>query len=82
MFDRLSLLSADPILGLIGQYAVDSNPNKIDLGVGVYRDAQGHTPILATVKKPNLFCGKPNKLNLTLALPATNNLTAWCLSLF
>ncbi|MBU2984296.1 aspartate/tyrosine/aromatic aminotransferase [Saccharophagus degradans] len=51
MFDRLSLLSADPILGLIGQYTADSNPNKIDLGVGVYRDAQGHTPILATVKK-------------------------------
>lgn len=51
MFDRLSLLSADPILGLIGQFTADSNPNKIDLGVGVYRDAQGHTPILATVKK-------------------------------
>lgn len=51
MFDRLSMLSADPILGLIGQYTADTNPNKIDLGVGVYRDAQGHTPILTTVKK-------------------------------
>lgn len=51
MFDRLSMLPSDPILGLIGQYNADTNPHKIDLGVGVYRDAEGHTPILQTVKK-------------------------------
>lgn len=51
MFDRLPMLPSDPILGLMGQYNADTNPNKIDLGVGVYRDEQGHTPILASVKQ-------------------------------
>lgn len=49
MFEVLPQLPADPILGLSTAFKADTNPNKIDLGVGVYKDEQGHTPILNTV---------------------------------
>ena len=51
MFEVLPQLSADPILGLSAAFKADSHPNKIDLGVGVYKDEQGHTPILDSVAK-------------------------------
>lgn len=51
MFSRLSSLPPDPILGLIAQFKRDSRPSKIDLGVGVYRNAEGQTPILSAVKQ-------------------------------
>ncbi|QIR14630.1 amino acid aminotransferase [Shewanella aestuarii] len=50
MFESLSALPADPILGLLTQFRADNNSNKVDLGVGVYKDPQGHTPILDCVK--------------------------------
>lgn len=49
MFDQLPLLPADPILGLSQAYALDSNPNKVDLGVGVYKNDAGQTPIMKAV---------------------------------
>ncbi|AEE21243.1 amino acid aminotransferase [Paraglaciecola chathamensis] len=51
MFEVLPQLPADPILGLSTAYKADTNPLKIDLGVGVYKDEQGHTPILSSVAK-------------------------------
>lgn len=42
--------SPDPLLDLIGRYRADNRPNKIDLGVGVYRNDSGETPVLAAVK--------------------------------
>ncbi|QBF84669.1 aspartate/tyrosine/aromatic aminotransferase [Shewanella maritima] len=50
MFNTLTALPADPILGLLTQYRNDNHPQKIDLGVGVYKDPQGNTPILDCVK--------------------------------
>lgn len=41
---------ADPLLALIGRYRADTRPDKIDLGVGVYRDNNGNTPVLTAVK--------------------------------
>lgn len=49
MFESLSLLPADPILGLSMAYAKDINPGKVDLGVGVYKNDAGVTPIMAAV---------------------------------
>ncbi len=49
MFEHLNPMPPDPILGLIAAYAADSNPKKIDLGIGVYRDEQGNTPMLDCV---------------------------------
>jgi len=51
MFENLPQLPADPILGLMVAFHQDSNPNKIDLGVGVYKTEQGSTPVLKSVKQ-------------------------------
>jgi len=51
MFASLKALPADPILGLLAKYREDSNPNKIDLGVGVYKNEAGETTVLDCVKK-------------------------------
>lgn len=50
MFERLEALPPDPILGVTAAYRADPDPGKIDLGVGVYRDAQGNTPVPAAVR--------------------------------
>jgi aspartate aminotransferase len=49
MLDRLEAVPPDPILGIIAAHAADTNPSKIDLGIGVYRDEHGNTPILQCV---------------------------------
>jgi aspartate aminotransferase len=51
MFQSLQALPADPILGLMAAYRADSNPRKIDLGIGIYKDENGNTPVVAAVKK-------------------------------
>ncbi len=48
--DAIGRVPGDPILGLMEAYAQDANPRKFDLGVGVYKDAQGLTPIPEAVK--------------------------------
>jgi aspartate aminotransferase len=50
MFELLETLPPDPILGLMAAYREDPHPQKIDLGVGVYRDESGKTPILRAVR--------------------------------
>ena len=55
MFSVLKPLPTDPIIGLMAAYKQDTNPNKIDLGVGVYKDEQGNTPVLKAVKKAEAF---------------------------
>jgi aspartate aminotransferase len=51
MFGKLKMAPPDPILGLEEAFKQDSNPAKINLSVGVYKDAQGITPIFDSVKK-------------------------------
>lgn len=59
MFETLPALAPDPILGLSAAFREDTNPNKIDLGVGVYKDEHGVTPILASVRDAmNILDGK------------------------
>ena len=50
-FAAIGRVPGDPILGLIDAYNQDPNPDKFDLGVGVYKDAKGQTPILPSVKR-------------------------------
>ncbi|MCX8744500.1 aspartate/tyrosine/aromatic aminotransferase [Snodgrassella sp. B3882] len=50
MFQNVRYYPGDPILGLIDKYNVDPNPNKVNLGVGVYYDNEGRLPILECVK--------------------------------
>ena len=51
MFETLQAAPADAILGLITEHKNDPRPNKIDLGVGVFRTAEGETPVLDVVKQ-------------------------------
>jgi aromatic-amino-acid transaminase len=50
MFERLQPTRADALLALIGAYRADPRAHKIDVGVGIYRDEQGRTPVMAAVK--------------------------------
>ena len=50
-FAAIGRVPGDPILGLMDSYNQDTNPNKFDLGVGVYKDGNGLTPILKSVKQ-------------------------------
>lgn len=50
-FDKVELAPADPILGLTEAFKKDTNANKINLGVGVYQNEQGQTPVLNCVKQ-------------------------------
>ncbi len=51
MFERLESVVPDPILGLMAAFRADPDPRKVDLGVGVYRDDRGETPVLDTVRR-------------------------------
>ncbi|MDJ0710394.1 MAG: amino acid aminotransferase [Woeseiaceae bacterium] len=50
MFETLKAAPADAILGLIAEHRNDPREQKIDLGVGVFRTAEGETPVLDVVK--------------------------------
>lgn len=50
MFQTLRPQPADPLLALIGLFRDDPRAEKIDLGVGTYRDERGNTPVMAVVK--------------------------------
>ncbi|MBY4677547.1 amino acid aminotransferase [Marinobacterium arenosum] len=50
MFEHLKALPQDPILQLMLQYRADERSNKIDLGIGIYKDEQGNTPVMQAVK--------------------------------
>ena len=51
MFNSLQQQPADKILALMQVYKEDPRENKIDLGVGVYKDASGQTPIMQSIKQ-------------------------------
>ncbi len=50
VFDTLDTPVPDAILGLAAQFRADTRPGRIDLGVGVFRDEAGRTPVMRAVK--------------------------------
>ena len=50
LFSAVEMAPRDPILGLNEQFAADTNPNKVNLGVGVYYDDAGKLPLLKCVQ--------------------------------
>ena len=50
LFSAVEMAPRDPILGLNEQFAADTNPNKVNLGVGVYYDDNGKLPLLQCVQ--------------------------------
>src|ERR1700733_695032 len=51
LFQQIKQLSPDAILGLMAKFRADPSPAKVDLGVGVYRDLSGNTPVLSSVRR-------------------------------
>lgn len=51
LFSTIEMAPRDPILGITEAFNADKNPNKINLGVGVYYDDNGKVPLLACVSK-------------------------------
>lgn len=69
MFETLVAQPQDKILQLISLYRDDPRPTKIDLGVGVYKDARGRTPVMRAVKaaEQRLWQAESTKTYTTLA---------------
>lgn len=68
MFESISAAPADPILGLADLFRADDRPNKINLGIGVYKDETGKTPVLTSVKKLSSICWRTRPPKTTSAL--------------
>ncbi|VFP82855.1 amino acid aminotransferase [Candidatus Erwinia haradaeae] len=55
MFELIKKAPRDPILDLNHLFHIDNHDNKINLGIGVYKDSFGRTPVLASVKKAEVL---------------------------
>ncbi|MEM7241126.1 MAG: amino acid aminotransferase [Pseudomonadota bacterium] len=69
MFELLKEQPKDPILGLSTLYRADPRDTKIDLGVGVYKNAEGTTPIMRAVKKAEEMLWKAETTKTYTSLP-------------
>ena len=49
LFSAVELAPRDPIFGLTEQYIADTNPSKVNLGLGVYTGEDGKIPVLKCV---------------------------------
>lgn len=75
MFESLQALPADALLRLIDEHKNDPRPEKVDLGVGVYKNTRGETPILDVVKQAEreILESQPSKAYLGTAGRAAFN---------
>ena len=71
LFSGLAEVGDDPILAVSQKYRACTDPNKVDLGVGVYKDADGNTAILKSVKKAEQYLVE-NQETKTYLSPAGN----------
>ena len=69
MLDRLKPQPEDKIIQLMALYRADPRGDKIDLGVGVYKDATGHTPVMRSVRAAGqaLWAAETTKTYVALA---------------
>lgn len=71
MFEKVVAAPADPILGLTEEFKNDSRAEKINLGVGIYKNEAGQTPVLATVKKAEAALLENEKTKSYLTIEGT-----------
>jgi len=50
ILEKIEMAPKDPILGVTEAYVADQNPNKVNLGAGVYTDDNGKVPVLQCVR--------------------------------
>lgn len=74
MFENITAAPADPILGLADLFRADDRPGKINLGIGVYKDETGKTPVLTSVKKAEQYLLENENTKTTSASTASRNL--------
>ncbi|WWO96824.1 MAG: amino acid aminotransferase [Candidatus Dasytiphilus stammeri] len=77
MFEQIEAASHDPILGLTEQFSADSRTNKINLGIGVYTDETGQTPILKSVKKAEKILLEQEKSKNYLSIDGMTNFSTY-----
>lgn len=68
LFDKLPTPKAPKILQLLQDFAIDPRENKIDLGIGVYKDESGITPVLKSVKKAEAIILEQQKTKAYIGL--------------
>ncbi len=73
MLEKLPVAPPDSILGLADVFGKDPRPDKVNLTVGVYKDEQGQTPILASVKKAESRLLQDEKSKGYLGIDASGN---------
>lgn len=73
---HLDLAPADPILGLTETFKADLHPDKINLGVGVYQDSTGKTPVLNSVKKAEKWLLDKEQSKSYLSIPGVPELAS------
>ncbi|MCL9781148.1 aspartate/tyrosine/aromatic aminotransferase [Vibrio sp. S4M6] len=71
MFEKIVAAPADPILGLNEEFKKDSRDSKINLGVGIYKNEDGETPVLKTVKKAEEVILQTEKTKSYLTIEGT-----------
>ncbi|MGC9494434.1 amino acid aminotransferase [Vibrio genomosp. F10] len=71
MFEKVLAAPADPILGLTEEFKKDTRSEKINLGVGIYKNEAGETPVLATVKKAEAALLETEKTKSYLTIEGT-----------
>jgi aspartate/tyrosine/aromatic aminotransferase len=69
MFEKLEMAPADPILGLTEAFNNDANPAKVNLGVGVYKDETGITPVMNSVHRAEAMLLETDKSKGYLPIP-------------
>ena len=71
MLEKIAAAPADPILGLNEKFLSDPRSDKINLGVGVYKDNSGNTPVLNSVKKAEVRLLDAENSKTYLGIPGT-----------
>ena len=72
MFENIEMLPADAILGLTEAFKNDANPDKVNLGVGIYKNADGVTPIFEADKKAEKILQEKLASKTYLPIPGSN----------
>lgn len=75
LFAKMEVAPADPILGLTDAFKQDSSPKKVNLGVGIYKDESGKTPLLESVRRAEaqiIAAARPEGYLPIEGLPAYN----------
>ena len=73
IFAPIKTAPADPILGLTAAFLADPNPDKINLGVGVYKDEEGATPVLDSVKRAETRIARNERSKSYLAIEGSDD---------